>query len=138
MPTIGVFASVFNQAGEVLCVRRNYPPYGWTTPGGRLEDNESPEEGVTREVHEETGYHVSVEHLVGIYSAPHKSDVVISYQCSIVGNDPWSPDNEIAEVGFFSINALPTPMKSNSRVRILDAASGKRSVSRTFEAADHE
>ncbi|WP_073525304.1 NUDIX hydrolase [Pseudomonas fluorescens] len=137
MTTIGVFASVFNQSGEVLCVRRNYPPYGWTTPGGRLEDNETPEQGVTREVYEETGYQVLVERLVGIYYASHKSDLVISYECSIVGNDPWLADGEIAEIGFFAIHALPTPMRKNSQVRIFDAASGARGVSRTFNSSDH-
>jgi 8-oxo-dGTP diphosphatase len=137
MATIGVFASVFNQAGEVLCVRRNYPPYGWTTPGGRLDDDESPEDGVTREVYEETGYHVVVERLVGIYYAPHKSDLVISYECSIVRSDPWLADNEIAEIGFFAISALPTPMRKNTQIRIFDAASGERGVSRTFNLSDY-
>lgn len=138
MTTIGVFASIFNQAGEVLCVRRNYPPYGWTTPGGRLEDNETPEDGVIREVYEETGYHVQVARLVGVYSAPYKADLVISFECSILGRDPWSADDEIAEVGFFSVDALPAPMRANTQVRIRDAASGKQGVSRTFTATEAE
>lgn len=137
MTTIGVFASIFNQQGDVLCVRRNYPPYGWTTPGGRLEDNESPEEGVVREVFEETGYHVNVEHLIGIYSAPYKSDLVISFACTIIGRGPWSPDNEIAEVSFFPVDVLPQSMRANTKIRIFDASGGERGVSRTFKVDEH-
>ncbi len=137
MTTIGVFASIFNQTGEVLCVRRNYPPYGWTTPGGRLEDNESPDDGVVREVLEETGYHVIVERLVGIYCAPHKSDLVISFVCSISERGPWAPDGEIAEVGFFSLDALPQPMRVNTQVRIADAEAGEQGIFRTFSATEH-
>lgn len=136
MITIGVFASIFNEAGEVLCVRRNYAPYGWTTPGGRLEDDESPEDGVVREVLEETGYHVSIERLVGIYSAPYKSDLVISFVCSIIGRDPWLPNDEIAEVGFFSMDALPQPMRANTQVRISDAGAREQVFFRTFKTAE--
>ena len=138
MTTIGIFASIFNDAGEVLCVQRNYPPYGWTTPGGRLEDGESPEDGIIREVLEETGYQVIVEKFIGIYAAPFKSDLVISFVCSVIGHVPWLPDDEIAAVRFFSVHALPNAMKNNTRIRIADAVTGQTGVSRTFSADVHD
>ena len=137
MTTIGVFAAIFNDAGEILCVQRNYQPYGWTVPGGRLEDGEGPEDAVIREVLEETGYQVSVERLVGIYAAPFKSDLVISFVCRIEGRVPWEPDGEIAAAKFFSVDALPTPMKGNTRTRIADAKSGKTGIWRTFTKDEH-
>lgn len=40
----------------------------WTMPGGGLESGEDPEQTVRREVREETGYHATVEALLGIHS----------------------------------------------------------------------
>ena len=137
MTTIGVFATIVNEYGDVLCVQRNYPPFGWTTPGGRLEDNESPEEGVIREVLEETGFIVSIDKLIGIYSAPFKSDLVRSYLCKIKGRAHWEPNDEIADVQFFAISNLPSPMKNNTFVRINDALQNKVSVSKVFTKEEH-
>jgi ADP-ribose pyrophosphatase YjhB (NUDIX family) len=136
MTTIGVFATILSESGKVLCVQRNYPPYGWTTPGGRLEDGESPEAAVIREVLEETGYEVAVDRLVGIYSAPFKSDLVISFLCKPLSRGLWRPDSEIAAVEFFAVDALP-PMKGNSRRRIQDAVEGKVGVWKTFGPQEH-
>lgn len=137
MPTVGVFATIFNDVGEVLCVQRNYPPYGWTTPGGRLEEHEAPEDGVVREVLEETGFHVVVDRLVGVYAAPFKSDLVIAFVCSTLGRNEWKPDAEISDVRFFPVDQLPMPMNRNTVARISDAVRGLSGVSRTFLADDH-
>lgn len=40
----------------------------WTMPGGGIEDGEDPEHAARREVHEETGYRVDIEELLGIHS----------------------------------------------------------------------
>jgi 8-oxo-dGTP diphosphatase len=40
----------------------------WTLPGGGLEAGEDPEHAARREVHEETGYRVVIEELLGIHS----------------------------------------------------------------------
>ena len=41
----------------------------WTLPGGGIDHGEDPCDAVVREVAEETGYAVAVEHLLGIHSA---------------------------------------------------------------------
>jgi 8-oxo-dGTP pyrophosphatase MutT (NUDIX family) len=59
VPTLGVFAVIFDEAGRLLCVRLNYASKRWTTPGGRVETGESPLEALKREVLEETGLSIT-------------------------------------------------------------------------------
>ena len=57
--------------GEVLLVHLAppLPDAGmWGLPGGGLDWGEPPEDGVVRELREETGYDVEVQQLLGIYS----------------------------------------------------------------------
>lgn len=133
MPSIGVFASIFDERGCILCVRQNYGPRKWTTPGGKMEAGESPVEACLREVMEETGYDVEVDHLIGIYSTPSKDDVVISFACRVVGRRQWGPSDEISEIGFFPRDELPRPMRQRTLIRINDAFDGLINVVRVFK-----
>ncbi|MBR68235.1 MAG: hypothetical protein CMA86_01830 [Euryarchaeota archaeon] len=49
----GALPTPMGEGGEVLFVE--HPQRGWEIPGGHLEDNESPEEALMRELREETG-----------------------------------------------------------------------------------
>lgn len=132
MPTMGVFASIIDIHGHILCVKQNTGSRKWTLPGGRMETGESPVEALIREVREETGYHVKVGDLIGIYSTPAKDSVVLSFVAHIVGRSPWRPTNEIGEIGFFGRDELPLPMRQRTRERIADAFAGERGVVRIF------
>ena len=69
MPTVGVFAAIFDERGRILCVRTNYALKGWTTPGGRVESGESPLDALTREVREEVSF-VEVYGDIEVESGP--------------------------------------------------------------------
>ena len=49
----GANATPMGQGGEVVFVE--HPERGWEIPGGHLEENETPEEALMRELLEETG-----------------------------------------------------------------------------------
>ena len=88
MPTLGVFAAIFDDSGRILCVRMNYATHAWTTPGGRVELGESPLAALKREMLEESGLEVVADGLVGVYSKPQKDDVVLFLRARVVGHGP--------------------------------------------------
>ena len=61
-----------NDKGEkyFVLVERKYPPYGWSLPGGHLEEGESLEECAAREAKEETSLDVRILAQVRTYSDP--------------------------------------------------------------------
>jgi 8-oxo-dGTP diphosphatase len=132
LPTLGVFAAIIDGRGRILCVRMNYASRGWTTPGGRVESGESPVAALIREVMEETGLEVEPGQLLGVYSKPHKDDVVLSVRARVIGQRVWHPNDEIAEIGYFGRDELPEPMSVAARTRIVDALDGKSGVFRVL------
>jgi 8-oxo-dGTP diphosphatase len=130
MPTLGVFAAILDESGRILCVRMNYAARTWTTPGGRVEPGESPLDALKREVLEESGLDVAAGELVGVYSKPYKDDIVLFFRASVVGRNPWEPNDEISQVGYFGRSELPEPMSPGVRTRIIDALDGARGIVR--------
>jgi ADP-ribose pyrophosphatase YjhB (NUDIX family) len=98
-------------AGKVLLLRRAIEPrYGtWTFPGGFMEIDETLEECAAREAHEETGVHVKVVDLVGVYSrpgAPGPGIVSIVFRGS-VGTPRAEPGREALQTRWFSPDEIP-------------------------------
>src|SRR5262245_36919185 len=134
MATIGVFAAIFDEQGRILCVKLNYGPRYWTTPGGRVESGESPIAALVREVREESGYIVRAGRLVGVYAKPFDDDLVLFMEAEVIGRDSWQPDGEIAALGFYGRDDLPQPMSARVLRRVLDAFDGRTGVLHVFEA----
>ena len=132
MTTIGVFAGVFDSDRKMLCVRHAYGARDWGMPGGQLETGEDPISCLRREVLEETGCHIRVRHLVGIYSAAYRDDLVILFAADLTGQETWLADDEIAEIGWFELDKLPEPMAPNPRLRSGDLASEVRGIMRVL------
>jgi ADP-ribose pyrophosphatase YjhB (NUDIX family) len=67
-----VGAIIFDASDRLLLVQRGHPPgMGlWSIPGGRLEPGETDEDGLRREVLEETGLRVRVGRLAGTVERP--------------------------------------------------------------------
>lgn len=136
MANIGVFATILNEAGEVLLVRQNYNERLWTQPGGRVEPNESPLDALYREILEESGHIVEIERFVGAYSRTYDDDLVLAFLASVRERHTWQPDGEIAAIGFFAPDRLPEPMSVRTRLRIADAMAGHGGLVRVFDAPD--
>ena len=67
VPTVSVI--VRDEADRVLLVRHVEGDV-WTTPGGMIEPYEAPADAAVRETWEETGLHVRLTRIVGVFGGP--------------------------------------------------------------------
>ena len=50
----------------------------------------------------------------------------------MLGRNPWQPNGEISEMGYFGRDGLPEPMGLGARTRIIDALDGITGVVRVI------
>lgn len=65
MKTIRVVAAIILHEGTVFATQRGYGAFkdGWEFPGGKIEENETPQEALVREIREELDTEIAVRDL---------------------------------------------------------------------------
>jgi 8-oxo-dGTP diphosphatase len=116
--SVSVAAAIINDDGRFLAIRRA-DNGRWEPPGGVLELHESIEQGLIREVAEETGLRIEPVALTGVYKNMQRGIVALVFRCTIVGHTRWQPD-EVDDVGWLTPGEL-SQMSEAYRVRLLDA-----------------
>ena len=116
---ISVFA-VIEAQGKVLLARRSDIGW-WNLPGGGMEAGETVDQALRREVSEEVGLNITIDFLVGVYSKPQKSEVVLTFWCHPEGSEVATTSDEVSETGWFSPDDLPEPFLPKHRQRLQDA-----------------
>ena len=99
---------IVEREGKVLMIRRgNEPEYGlWGMPGGYVDRGEVVEAAAAREVKEETGLEMEIDHLVGLFSEPGQPVMVAAYAARPVGGC-LKAGEEVLDLGFSPPNDLP-------------------------------
>jgi 8-oxo-dGTP diphosphatase len=120
--TIGAFAVIFDDSGQVLLSHRRDMD-AWNLPGGGMEPGELPDECIIREVREETGLNVEIDRLVGVYGKTGRSDMVFTFICRIVSGSICETDESDA-CAYFDPQMLPPNILFMHIERINDAVSG--------------
>jgi ADP-ribose pyrophosphatase YjhB (NUDIX family) len=126
-------AVVSDDQGRILLHRRRDNDK-WALPGGKMELGESLGDCAIREVREETGFHVELTGIVGIYSDPKhvfayddgevRQEFSICFRAVISGGTLATSD-ESHEVAFFDPAEVDDPAMVHSiRLRIHNALSG--------------
>ncbi len=126
--TLGVRALVLNEAERsVFLVRHTYVP-GWYLPGGGVERGETMAQALVKELREEGNIELTGEaELFGIYHnnrASVRDHVALYVVRRFTQTAPRLPDKEIAECGFFPLDALPEATTQSTRRRIAEVMDG--------------
>ena len=119
--TLGTRIIVTNKEGAVLLVRHTYID-GWHLPGGGVDVGENCDDAALRELREETGVELAqAPALIGVFfnRKASKRDHVMLYACKVDDPKLTPPTGrEIAEIGFYGLDALPAGTTESTRQRL--------------------
>ena len=96
---------------QKICLVRGQGEDTWALPGGFGEVGYSPKENIRKEVQEETGFFAEVGSLLAIFDTNRfqmqsKQYAKFVFDCRLLNGD-FQENQEVAELGFFDISALP-------------------------------
>ncbi len=106
MKTVRVVAAIIktiNKEGEpiIFATQRGYGEFkdGWEFPGGKIEDGETPEEALIREIHEELDTEIKVNEIIDTieYDYPTFHLSMDCFWCEIVKGDLVLKEHEAAK-----------------------------------------
>ena len=117
--------------GRVLLVRRGHDPLKgqWSIPGGTIELGETLEEGVARELREETGLTVRVLDLIEVFERifrdaagrPQYHYVIVDYLCEAVEGVPRA-SGDAADVALVAEDELGRYALTEAATRVIRKA----------------
>lgn len=117
--SVSVAGIVVRDDGRILVIQRR-DNSRWEAPGGVLELGETFEQGVCREVAEETGIDVEVERLTGVYKNLTRGVVALVFRCHPTGGELTTTD-ESQHVDWLTPDQVRERMAPAYAVRVLDA-----------------
>jgi len=117
--SVSVAGAVIDDSGHVLVIQRADNGH-WELPGGVLELGETFEDGVVREVLEETGITVSVERLSGVYKNLDQGIVALVYRCHPIDGETATTE-ESRDTRWIDPSVLNEIMDEPYAIRLLDA-----------------
>ncbi|MFI6844954.1 NUDIX hydrolase [Kitasatospora sp. NBC_00085] len=117
--SVSVAGVVVRADGRALAIRRA-DNGTWEPPGGVLELFESIEDGVRREVYEETGIKVAVDRLTGVYKNTSRGIVALVFRCCPEGGAEQLSAESTA-VDWLTPAEVSERMAEVYAVRLLDA-----------------
>lgn len=104
---VAACAIILNEQGQLLLCEHTYRRLcPWGLPGGDLKFGEDPQDGVKREVFEETGLTVQDVRLLQIESSQEVHRVILTYLCTGVSGT-FVPNEEVSRMEYYDTTALP-------------------------------
>ena len=96
---------------QKICLVRGQGEDTWALPGGFGEVGYSPKENIRKEIQEETGFFAEVGSLLAVFDTnrfqlQNKQYAKFVFDCQLLDGH-FQENQEVAELGFFDISALP-------------------------------
>jgi len=96
---------------KVLLVQRGHNPGKgmWTIPGGYVDQEETIEEAIRREIKEETGIIAKPLSIIGLRDYPaERHDTYIIFLMQFLGGELQAQPEEVSNLGFFTLSECDT------------------------------
>lgn len=101
MKTIRVVAAVIRDGSRIFATQRGYGEYkdGWEFPGGKIEEGETPQEALAREINEELDTEIEVGEYIDTieYDYPNFHLSMDCFWCKILDGDLVLKEHEAAK-----------------------------------------
>jgi ADP-ribose pyrophosphatase YjhB (NUDIX family) len=117
--SVSVAAAVVRTDGRILAIRRR-DNGNWEPPGGILDLDETIDEGLSREVSEETGLLVEIDRLTGVYKNMTHGIIALVFRCRVISGTP-GPTAEASEAAWLTPDEVRERMSPAFATRLLDA-----------------
>jgi ADP-ribose pyrophosphatase YjhB (NUDIX family) len=117
--SVSVSGVITDQQGRALLVQRR-DNGRWEPPGGVLELNEPIQDGLRREVREETGLDVEPVALTGVYKNMSRAIIALVFRCTITSGE-LATNDEAAAFHWATEAEIPELATEAYAIRILDA-----------------
>lgn len=131
-PEAGCGAAILDAQGRLLLIQRLREPEAgaWGLPGGKIDFGERAQDTVRREIAEELGVEIELLALACIAETIDKGDgrhwVAPVYNARILAGDARNMEPEKhGGVGWFALDALPTPLTSAALAWLDTSAKGR-------------
>lgn len=124
---IEVVAAIIQNENEIFATQRGYGEFkdGWEFPGGKIEDGETPQQALVREIREELDTEIEVGKLVDVveYDYPQFHLTMHCFLCTIKSGDLVLKEHEAAmwltKGNLNSVNWLPADLGLIEKLKVL-------------------
>ena len=117
--SVSVSGVITDDHGRALLIQRR-DNHHWEPPGGVLELDEAIEDGLRREVREETGFDIEPDTLTGVYKNMNRGIIALVFRCKVTGGELTAND-EVTNFRWADESNIRQLASQAYAVRILDA-----------------